>query len=72
MLTNQKPVSQDQEAAKGDGARQQSAFAPPTILLTKGGAIRGMDEKSAASPGRPGLRPRLSLASNLGAGNRLF
>jgi hypothetical protein len=71
--------------AKGSAADENSAPAPPSISLPKGGgAIRGMDEKFAAnpvtgsgsmavpiatSPGRSGFGLQLSLSYDSGAGN---
>jgi hypothetical protein len=73
---------------RGSAADQNSALAPPSITLPKGGgAIRGIGEKFAAnpvtgtgsmsvpiatSPGRSGFGPQLSLNYDSGAGNGAF
>jgi RHS repeat-associated protein len=73
-------------AAKADG--DGAAFRPPTITLPKGGgAIHGIGEKFAAnpvngtssitvplaaSPGRSGFAPQLSLSYDSGSGNGSF
>ncbi len=77
-----------QDNKTGDGTGEQTHFNPPSISLPKGGgAIRGMGEKFAANPatgtgsmtvpiaatpGRAGFGPQLSLAYDSGAGNGPF
>ena len=80
--------SQKASSDQPDSAANNSAVAPPTLSLPKGGgAIRGMGEKFAAnpvtgtgsmsvpiatSPGRSGFGPQLALSYDSGAGNGPF
>src|SRR5882762_3517139 len=82
MITEEKPV------ARSSAGPQNGGIAAPTISLPKGGgAIRGIGEKFAAnpvtgtgsmtvpiaaSPGRSGFGPQLSLSYDSGAGNGPF
>src|SRR3989337_545959 len=78
-------ASSEKAPSRPDGEQKQAA---PSISLPKGGgAIRGMGEKFAAnpvtgtgsmsvplaaSPGRSGFGPQLSLAYDSGSGNGPF
>src|SRR5262245_45797750 len=78
----------EQPSQKGQSAQEKSIFTPPSISLPKGGgAIRGMGEKFAAnpvtgtgsmtvpiaaSPGRSGFSPQLSLSYDSASGNGPF
>jgi hypothetical protein len=86
MMTEKKPAVGDSQGANGAG--EQKPFSAPSITLPKGGgAIRGMGEKFAAnpvtgtgsmtvpiaaSPGRSGFGPQLSLSYDSGSGNGPF
>ena len=79
---------QDTTKAENKSTQEDSRFSAPAITLPKGGgAISGMGEKFganpvtgtgsmtvpiAASPGRAGFGPQLSLAYDSGSGNGLF
>src|SRR5690349_8692350 len=82
MAENRAPAATDKD---GPGT---ALFAPPQIILPKGGgAVRGIGEKFAAnpatgtgsmavpiaaSPGRGGFGPQLALTYDSGAGNGPF